>query len=116
MCNCPMCDDFDEMEPCEGRTLTRSLLMVVVDRLGRVTDTTVVSQRSEVGQGILGSKTGRGKYDMWWYDWVVKTLLSSCMSVGRFGLSLTEHHDMKCLTITHHSFVPFHYSLVLCTT
>ena len=37
---------------------------------------TVVSQLSETGQGILGSKTGRGKYDMW-YDWVVKALVSS---------------------------------------
>ena len=96
MCNCPMCDDFDEMEPCEGRTLTRSLLMVVVDRLGRVTDTTVVSQRSEVGQGILGTKTGRGKYDML-YDVIVKTLLSSYMSSDS---SLTENCNMSYLVIT----------------
>jgi len=33
------------------------------------------------GADRLG-KVGKGKYDMW-YDWVVKTVVSSCMSVGR---------------------------------
>ena len=47
------------------------------------------------GQRILGAKAGRGKYDMWWYDWVVKALLSSYMSVG---CSLTER-DVPCLVI-----------------
>ena len=59
-----------------------TLLMAGADRLGGGTGTPVVSQRSEAGQGILGSKAGRGKYDMW-YDWVVKALVSSCILVGR---------------------------------
>ena len=41
-----------------------TLSMSGVDRLGGDTDTPVVSQRSVAGQGIQGSKTGRGKYDM----------------------------------------------------
>ncbi len=52
-----------------------TLLMTGTDRLGGDTGTPVVSQRSEAGQGILGSKVGRGKYGMW-YDWVVKSLIS----------------------------------------
>ena len=44
------------------------------DRLGGDTVTPVVSQRSETGEGILGRKSGRGKYGVW-YDWVVKTLM-----------------------------------------
>ena len=67
-----------------------TLLMAGADRLGGGTGTPVVSQRSEAGQGILGSKAGRGKYDMW-YDWVVKALVSSCMSVGR---PLAERLDL----------------------
>ena len=59
-----------------------TLLMTGTDRVGGDTGTPVVSQRSEVGEGILGSKTGRGKCDMW-YDWVVRALVSSFMSVGR---------------------------------
>ena len=58
-----------------------TLLMEGDDRLGGGTDTPVVSQRSEVGEGILGIEGGRGKYDMW-YDWVVKSIVSSFMSVG----------------------------------
>ena len=73
-----------------------TLLMAGADRLGGGTGTPVVSQRSEAGQGILGSKAGRGKYDMW-YDWVVKALVSSCMSVGR---PLAERLDLPCLAIT----------------
>jgi hypothetical protein len=46
-----------------------------------------ISQRSEAGRGKLRSKSGRGKYDLC-YDWVVKALLSSCMSVRR---SFAEH-------------------------
>ena len=82
------------------------LLMTGTDRLRGDTDTPVVSQRSEVGQGILGIKAGRGKYDMW-YDWVVKALVSSCMSVGR---PLTEHLDLPCLVITVVSTPNFHSS------
>ncbi len=48
-----------------------TLLMSGADRLGGDTDTPLVSQRSEVGQGMFGSTGGRGKYDMW-YDFVVK--------------------------------------------
>ena len=67
-----------------------NLLMTGSDRLDGGTDTPVVSQRSEAGSGKLGVKACRGKYDMW-YEWVVKTLLSLCMSVGR---SFAEHLDM----------------------
>ena len=73
-----------------------NLLMTGTDRLDGGTGTPGVSQRSEAGRGKLVAKTGRGKYDMW-YDWVVKALLSSCMSVGR---SLAERHDMPCLAIS----------------
>ena len=73
-----------------------TLMMTGTDRLGRGTVTPVVSQRSEVGQGVLGRKSGRGKYDMW-YDWVVKEFVSSCMSVGR---PLSEHLDLSCLVMT----------------
>jgi len=48
-----------------------TLLMSGADRLCGDTGTPVVSQRKEAGKGILGRKSGRGKYDMW-YDWVVK--------------------------------------------
>ena len=68
-----------------------TLLMSGVDRLGGDTETPVVSQRSEAGHGILRNKAGRGKYDMW-YDWVVKLLVSSCMSVGS---PLTERLDLS---------------------
>ena len=51
---------------------------------------------SESGRVKLGVKSGRGKYDVW-YDWVVKALLSSYMSVGR---SFAERPDMPCLAIT----------------
>ena len=44
-----------------------TLLMAGVDRLGGGTGAPEVSQRSESGQGILGIKVGRCKYDMW-YD------------------------------------------------
>ena len=70
--------------------------MAGADRLDGGTGTPAVSQRSEVGRGKLGAKAGRGKYDMW-YEWVVKALLSSCMSVGR---SFAERPDMPCLAIT----------------
>ena len=68
-----------------------TLMMGGVDRLSGGTGTPVLSQRSERETGVLGSKTCRGKYDMW-YDWVVKTLVSSCMSVR---LTLTEHLDLS---------------------
>ena len=68
-----------------------TLLIPGTDRLGGGKWTPVVSQRSEVGQGILGIKAGRGKYDMW-YDWVVTALLSSCMS---FVASLTFHASLN---------------------
>ena len=45
----------------------------------------------------MGSQGGRGKYDMW-YDWVVKALVSSCMSVGR---PLAERLDLPCLAMGH---------------
>ena len=69
------------------------------DRLGGDTVTTVVSQRSESGQGILGTKTGRGKYDML-YDVVYKVVMSS-MSCISAGCSVTEHRDtLSCLDKT----------------
>ncbi len=73
-----------------------TLLMEGTDCLGGGTDTPVVSQRSEAGQGILGNKVGRGKYDMW-YDWVTKAIVTSCMSVG---IPLAERLDLSCLAIT----------------
>ena len=73
-----------------------NLLMTGVDLLDGGTGPHVISQRSEAGRSKLGAKSGRDKYDMW-YDWVVKTLLSSCMSVGR---SFVERPDMSCLVIT----------------
>ena len=33
-----------------------------------------------------------------WYDWVVKALVSSCMSVGR---PLAERLDLRCLAMGH---------------
>ena len=50
------------------------------DLLDGGTDTSVVSQRSESGYGILSVKEDIGKYDMW-YDVVCKAdVMSSCMS------------------------------------
>ena len=66
------------------------------DLLDGDTDPPVISQRSETGGVKLGAKSGRGKYDIW-YDWVVKAILSSCMSVGS---SFAERPDMPCLDIT----------------
>ena len=66
------------------------------DRLGGDTVTDVVSHRSEVGQGILGTKTCRGKYDIL-YDVVYKVVMSS-MSCMSSDCSVTEHRDtMSCL-------------------
>ena len=73
-----------------------TLLMTGTDLLDGDTGPSTISQRSEAGRVKLGVKSGRGKYDMW-YDWVVKALLSSCMSVGR---SFAERPDMPCLAIT----------------
>ena len=73
----------------------QNLLMSCVDRLDVGTDTTVVSQRSESGQGIPGTKTGR----VMWLLYVVEVVVlsSHMMSV----LSLTGHRDnVSCLTIT----------------
>jgi hypothetical protein len=68
--NCPMCDTFDEIQPSKGRT-----------------------EPADV-RGRPSRWRHRGKYDMW-HDSVVKTLLSSCMSVG---VALTEHRDISYLT------------------
>ena len=54
--------------------------MTGTDRLGGGAGTTVVSQRSEVVQGILVDKSGRGTYDVL-YDVVSKALMSF-MSAG----------------------------------
>jgi hypothetical protein len=40
------------------------------------TGTSVISQRSQLGQGILCVKEGIGKYEMW-YGVVCKTVVSS---------------------------------------
>ena len=53
----------------------QNLLMAGPDRLGGRTGTSVVSQRSEAGQGILVAKSGRGNYDVW-YDVVCKVVMS----------------------------------------
>ena len=53
------------------------------DRLDGDTDTPVVPQRSESGQGILGVKTGRGMLLLYV---VVVQVLSSHMSVGEYSL------------------------------
>ena len=88
-----MCDVFDEMQPSEGRT---EPAVSGVDRLDGVTDTPVVSQRSESGQGILTVKTGRGKY-VELYDVVSKSVMSF-MSVD---CSLTVlRNTPSCLAIT----------------
>ncbi len=42
------------------------LLMTVTDLLDGGTDTPDISQRSEVGRGILCSKEDIGKHDMWY--------------------------------------------------
>ena len=60
--------------------------MAGADRLGGVTGTPVVSQRSETGQGILVVKSGRGKYDVL-YDVVCKTV--NVTHVGRLILGRT---------------------------
>ena len=65
------------------------------DLLDGGTGPPVISQRSEAGIGKLDAKSGRGKYDMW-YDWVVKSFLSSCMSVGH---SFEERSDMSYLAM-----------------
>ena len=49
------------------------------DLLNGDTGTPVVSQRSELGQEILGVTEGRG---MWLWSSEVVTVLSSLMSVG----------------------------------
>ena len=60
------------------------------DLLDGDTDTSAVSQRSEVGYGILSVKEGIGKYDMW-YDVVCKeAVMSFCMSSGN---SLADGRD-----------------------
>ena len=61
----------------------------MTDRLNGYTDTTVVSKRSECGEGILSVKTGRGEYDLL-YDVVWKGVMSF-MSVN---YSLDVLHDV----------------------
>ena len=56
---------------CNHPRVGQNLLMAGTDRLDGGTDTSVVSQRSESGQGILTVKVGRGKYDV-----VCKTVMS----------------------------------------
>ena len=69
--------------------------MAGTDLLDTPTDT-VVAQRSETGQGILGAKVGKG---MWVWSAVVLEVLSSRMSAG--GCSLTGRRDnAPCLDIT----------------
>ena len=68
----------------------RVLLMAGTDLLDTPTDT-VVAQRSETGQGILGAKEGKG---MWVWSAVVLAVLSSRMSAGAITaifLYLTSH-------------------------
>ena len=73
----------------------QNLLMSGEDRL-KATTGTVVTQRSESGQGILGVKEGKG---MWVWSGVVLSVLSSHMSAG--GCSLAGHRDnVSCLAIT----------------
>jgi hypothetical protein len=73
----------------------QNLLMSGTDLLDAPTGT-VVTQRSEAGQGILGAKEGKG---MWVWSGMVLVVLSSRMSVG--GCSLAGRHDnVPCLVIT----------------
>jgi hypothetical protein len=73
----------------------QNLLMEEADLLDAPTGT-VVAQRSERGQGILGGKEGKG---MWVWSTMVLAVLSSRMSVG--GCSLTGRRDnVSCLDIT----------------
>ena len=71
---------------CNHPRVGQNLLITGNDRLGGGTSTSVVSQQSESEQGILGTKGGRGKYDM-----LYETLLSSCICRCR---------DMPWLDIT----------------
>ena len=69
---------------CTGEQLRagQNLVMTGADSLGGDTDTSVVSQRSEEGPGILGVKTGTGKYHIL-YVVVFVEVLSPLRSVGR---------------------------------
>ena len=58
-----------------------NLLMAGADRLDGDTDTAVVSQRSESGQGILGAKEGRGM--LVWSAVVVAVLSSAQCAMPR---------------------------------
>jgi hypothetical protein len=73
----------------------QNLLMTGADLLETPIGTTV-EQRSEGGQGILGSKEGKG---MWVWSGMVLAVLSSHMSAG--GYSLAGRRDnVPCLAIT----------------
>ena len=77
-----------------------NLVMTGTDRLDGGTGTSVVSQRSESGQGILSAKEGRG---MWLWSDVEVEVLSSHMTTG--DCSLAGHRDnARCLVITAISF------------
>jgi hypothetical protein len=76
--------------------ITEQNLMMTGDDLLDTPTGTVVTQRSEAGQGLLGVKEGKG---MWVWSDMVLPVLSSRMSVG--GYSLAGRHDnVSCLTIT----------------
>jgi hypothetical protein len=93
-----MCDAFDEMQPSEGRTEPSDATdRTGGDRLDGDTDTSVVSQRSESGQGILDVKSGRGKYDVL-YDVVCKSVMSfitTCRPVDPWSYSETLRHSLS---------------------
>jgi hypothetical protein len=73
----------------------QNLLMVGTDLLDEPTGTVIV-QRSETGQGILGVKDGKG---MWVWSVMVLVVLSSRMSTT--DCSLAGHRDnVPCLVIT----------------
>jgi hypothetical protein len=73
----------------------QNLLMSGIDLLESPTGT-VVAQRSEGGQGILGGKEGKG---MWVWSDMVLVVLSSRMSSVEFSLT-SRLDNVTCLTIT----------------
>jgi hypothetical protein len=94
LCGC----DNEERERGVGADVNDTmLLMSGADLLDGDTDTSTVSQGSEVGQWILCNKEDIGKYDIW-YGVVCKDIMSFCMSAG---WSLAGGRDtVSCLVIT----------------
>jgi hypothetical protein len=91
---------------CNHPRVGQNLLMARADRLDGDTGTTVVSQRSESGLGILAAKAGRGKYDVL-YDMVWKDVVSF-MSVGCSLTVLCDTPPFLVITVHYNEHFSIH--------